>query len=197
MVTMFYNKRLKGAVKKIAVIDKNSVGLFSVMQKRLTESYFNTSEGFKQVDPILSVISVESSKGYVEIIAGVKMSRSIEIIKELIAQKVAFEDIETVVELIRDNDEINDSVENRLQFLHFLEAKEARREARKEAEKEVATSLHSFNTVASKDIQNVKNEENATIATAKSIVENDNTEDYFNYTEEVTTIITTYRRIKR
>jgi hypothetical protein len=187
MVKMFYDKRIEGKSMKKTIIDKGRVGLFSVVQKRVTESYFHTSEGYVKVDPILSIICVESSKGYLEVIAGTKITKSVELIRELIRSNVAFEDIETVVELSRDEEEINSTVENRLQFLHFLEEKKARMEARKAAEKEVAVSI--LDGIPSKDIQEIEENRVAT----KTIID----EDEERYIEKEVTVITTYRRIRR
>lgn len=119
-----YSMNIEGRIRRQDIIGKTRVGLFSVVEKRVTNSYFKTSKGYMKVDPVLTLISVESDKGKVEAVMGTKIKETILFIKELMKREIPFEDIANEVSLNCNKLEIKRAVEDRLLYLDSLKCKE-------------------------------------------------------------------------
>jgi hypothetical protein len=132
---------LTGNVKDMRIINNTQVGIFSVVQKHLTESYFHTSRGYIKVDPVVSIICVEHAKGKMELLAGIKMLETVQMINYLIEKNFTIAELPTEVAKIRNYRAIIRTVENKLKFeaKQLLVAKEA--ENKEIENKEIETTV--------------------------------------------------------
>lgn len=104
-----------GIIKRQRIVDKTQVGLFTVISKRLTNACFHTTKGYLQVDPILTTITVQGELGRMEFIAAADLDVAEKLVREIIREKIAFEDIATIVQLKADYESIDKVVEDRLE----------------------------------------------------------------------------------
>lgn len=114
----------KGILKRKSIIEKTSEGLFTVIEKKLTNAKFHTSRGYREVDVTLVTVLVEGRLGSIEVIVSTTMNMAIRLVNEIIKENIAFEDIETVLELKADYKRIDMAVEKRLEEIEPKEVAE-------------------------------------------------------------------------
>lgn len=119
-----YEHNVTGIIRSKSIVDKTSQGLFYVIKKRLTNSYFHTSRGYRKIELCVAIIRVEGKHGDIEMIAGTSIPRAVSLIKELIREKIEFNDIPTIVELKCDYGAIDRSIENILNAIEPIANKE-------------------------------------------------------------------------
>lgn len=112
------NFKLKHSLaRKIIVANDKEGNLYSMCSKRII-GHFHTSIGYKEVDPSIVTIYVESpNKGFIEVVAGTSMSKTAVLIKTIIKDKIAFEDLESEIELKCNYSDIDEEIEYRLKEL--------------------------------------------------------------------------------
>ena len=111
---------LKGKLKNKTIVDRGSNGLFSVIQMKLTDAYFHTQVGYVKVDPVVSIIRVENRLGTMDMIASIKVIDAVEIIKDMIIDKVVPEDMPAYVENRCKIDDITAIIEDRANYLYNI-----------------------------------------------------------------------------
>lgn len=114
----------KGILKRKSIIEKTNEGLFTVIEKKLINAKFHTSRGYREVDVTLVTVLVEGKPGAIEVIVSTSMNAAIRLVHEIIKENIAFEDIETILELKAEYKRINAAVEARLEEIEPKEVAE-------------------------------------------------------------------------
>lgn len=128
---------LKGIIKDIRIVNKSEIGIFSVVQKQLTEACFDTSKGFMKVEVTVSIIQVDNTVGKFELLAGTRVMETTQMIQYLIDKNVSFDELAEEVSKIRNYRAILRSVENKVKF----ESKFPSKEPIQDEELEIASTV--------------------------------------------------------